>query len=195
MRSIRALQRHIMCGMGREGAAGAEGMRMRCLGPGRRKFNWVVVAVAIALVGHAILMAGGAHAVDAAHAVPASTVTASHGSAAHHAATAPDAMPALHATHGRAQSSTEPTADAGTTAEPHPMGLDPSGDRTDGCGGLLALAWPQALSAPSSGSTLVVPTTVDLSVLPVAEGRVVASRLDPTDPPGSRRALLQVYRL
>lgn len=145
---------------------------------GRRKVGGTAaVAVAIALVGHALLMAGGGHPAAAAH-------------AGH------DAPPASQARHGPARTLASSTVHSKAGVEPHPTGGDPAGDRTDGCGGLLALAWPQPQPTPSAGSAPVVPpAAVDPVVLAVAESRVVASRLDPTDPPGTRRALLQIYRI
>lgn len=191
-----------MCGMRPEGAAGAEVVRMRSVRFGRRKMGWMTaVAVALAVIGHAVLMAGGGHpTAAAAHPVPASGIVASPASTSHHAASAPATPRASHAMHGDARSSAVAEVvsnlDAATASEHSPAGDEPAGDRSAGCNGLLALAWPQPQPAPSASSApLLSSPTVDLAVLPETTYRVSADRLDPTAPPGTRRALLQIYRL
>ena len=187
---------------------------MRLVRSRRRKVGWsAAVAVAIAVVGHAFLMAGGGHPAEAAHAVPAPVAAAPHESTAHHATTAPDvalrsahasheAPLASHTMHGPTRPPVASFMEDETTVEPHPTGGDPAGgdpagDRTDACGGIFVLAWPQSPAMPPiSGAASAPPSlTADLVISFDVEPHIGASRLEPTAPSGNRRALLQVYRL
>jgi len=179
-------------------------MRMRWDRSGRRKLGWTAGAVAIALVGHAILMTGGGHPTEAAHAVPASMVAAPHRSTAHRAATAPDAARSPHAGHDAPRAShaihgvagSPAAVDPATAVEPVPTGGDPTGDETAGCGGMLVLARPKA--AQSSGSGAPPSLAGPVAVAPPASrdvGAVAADTPRPTAPPRTRRALLQIYRI
>ena len=153
--------------------------------------GWAAVAVALALVGHALLMAGGGHPVSAA---------ASHTLDGRAAADNPRIA---HTSHRAARHVADPALpppvragsaplDVRVPAASHPEGGGPAEDRSGGCGGLLALARPQ----PLSGSTHILPPlAVALVVLPTAARRAVADRLEPAAPPGTLRALLQVYRI
>ena len=186
--------------MGSDGAAGAEGTRMRWDRSGRRKLGWTAVAVAIALVGHALLMAGGGHPAAAhrngadlvvapaasAHLAAASSVAhdaPSRPRSPHHAAGRPPAAPTVAET----EAATDPSASEDA----------PAGDPAVDCGGIFVLAWPQSPAMPPiSGAASAPPSlTADLVVSFDVEPHSGASWLDPTAPSGNRRALLQVYRL
>ncbi len=148
------------------------------------------IAVALALVGHALLMAGGGHPISAA-------THSTHASAAHSSATPTSTLrTSHHAAHAHARSIAGSAIDTGSVARAPPAGDVPTGDRTAWCGDVLTLAWPQPPPTRDLGSGHVLPPlTLDMGLLAPSERRAVSCRLGPTAPPGTVRALLQIYRL
>ena len=198
LRRRHTLCSHNLCSMSRYGVARAVVDRMGVTRSGRRKPRWMAaVAVAVALVGHALLMAGGGHPlVAAARDLPIPVTAPVHRSASHAPAIAPDVRHTPRAMHGGARSPIAVVRADETVVEQAPASNHPPGYRTVVCSELFALAWPQPQPCrPTHAGPAPAPLTVDVIVRPAAERGAIMNRLDPTMPSSARRALLQIYRI